>query len=102
LKTEEELWSEKERYNTLKLREATRGSVMVLPLKDLSSILVKSKVCKLQCRDFKLFINRFSAPTSRLLALLHRHHKRTIMHKMLVWWDRAIVVVRIGTMLIGV
>jgi hypothetical protein len=102
LKTEEELWNERERCSALELKEATRGSMMVLLLKDLSSILVSRKGCKLQRRDFKLLIDRFSTPTFSLLALHRRHHKRTTMHKMLVWWDRATVVVGMGTMLTGV
>jgi hypothetical protein len=86
----------------VELKEATRGSVMVLLLKDLSSILVSNKGCKLQRKDFKLLSDRFNAPTFSLLALHLRHRKRTTMHKMLVCWDRAIVVVRMGTMLTGV
>jgi hypothetical protein len=72
--------------------EATRDYVMVLLLKDLSSILASSKGYKLQSRDFKLLSDIFSAPPSRLLALHRRHHKGTIMHGILVLWDWAIVV----------
>jgi hypothetical protein len=86
----------------VELKKATRGSMMVLLLKDLSSILVSNKGCKLQRKDFKLLNDRFNAPTFSLLALHLRHRKRTTMHKMLVWWDRATVVVRMGTMLTGV
>jgi hypothetical protein len=71
-------------------------------LKDMSFILVSSKGCKLQRRDFNLLSVRFRAPTSRLLALHRRHHKETTTHRILVLWDHAIVVVRLGTMLIGV
>jgi hypothetical protein len=53
-------------------------------------------------QGFKLLDDRFSAPTSNLLALHHRHRRGTIMHKILVLWDRATVVVRMGTTLIGV
>jgi hypothetical protein len=63
---------------------------------------VDNQECKLQVKDFKLLSNRFSAPTSNLLALHRRHRRGTIMHKVLVLWDRAIVVVRVGTTLIGV
>jgi hypothetical protein len=73
---------------------------MVL-LKDLSSILVSSKGCKLHHRDFKLLNDRFSALTFSLLALHYYHYKRTTICKVLVWWDRATVVVRMGTMPIG-
>jgi hypothetical protein len=79
--------------------------MMVLFLKGMSSILVSrsnSPECKLVAKDFILLSDRFSAPTSRLLALHHRHHKGTTMHRILVLWDHATVVVRIGTMLIGV
>jgi hypothetical protein len=63
---------------------------------------VDNQECKLQVKDFKLLSNRFSAPTSNLLALHHHHRRGTIMHKVLVLWDRATVVVRVGTTLIGV
>jgi hypothetical protein len=75
---------------------------MVLPLKDLSSVQVSrsdSPECKLVLKDFNLLNDRFSAPTSRLLDLHHRHRKGTTMHKILVLWDHAIVVGRLGTML---
>jgi hypothetical protein len=105
LKTEEELWNKRERCSALDHKEATLDSVLVHHHKDLCSVLgsrVDSQECKLQVKDFKLLSNRFSAPTSNLLAL-HRHHRRgTIMHKILVLWDRATVVVRVGTTLIGV
>jgi hypothetical protein len=102
LNTEEELWNEKGRCSTLELKEAARGSVMVLLLKDMSFILVSAKGCKLQCRDSRLLSDRFSAPTFSLLTLHRRHHKGTTMHIILVFWDHVIVVVRLGTMLIGV
>jgi hypothetical protein len=73
--------------------------------KDLFSDLVSrvdSQECKLQVKDFKLLSERFSAPTSNLLALHHRHRKGTTMHIILVLWDHAIVTVRVGTTLIGV
>jgi hypothetical protein len=105
LKTEEELWNERERCSTLDHKEATLDSVLVHHPKDLCSILgsrVDSKECKLQVKDFNLLSDRFSAPTSNLLALHHRHRRGTIIHKIQVLWDRAIVVVRVGTILIGV
>jgi hypothetical protein len=105
LKTEEELWSERERCSTLDHKEATLDYVLVHHHKDLCSVLgsrVDSQECKLQVEDFKLLSDRFSAPTLNLLAL-HRHQRRgTIMHKILVLWNRAIVVVRVGTMPTGV
>jgi hypothetical protein len=80
METEEELWNEKERCSTLDRKEATLDSVLVHHHKDLFSDLV-SRVdipkCKLQVRDFKLLSDRFSAPTSNLLALHHRHLKGT-------------------------
>jgi hypothetical protein len=88
LKIEEKSWSAKGRCSALKLKEATRGSMMVLLWKDLSSVLVSSKGCKLQHRDSRLLSVKFSALTFNLLAL--------------VWWDRITVVVRMGTMPIGV
>jgi hypothetical protein len=102
LKTEEESWSAGGRYSALELKEATRSFVMVLSLKDLSSIRVSSKGCELQRGDFKPRSNRFNTPTFSLLALHHCHYKGTTMHKILVLWDHAIVVLRMGTMLIGV
>jgi hypothetical protein len=73
--------------------------------KALCSVLgsrVDSQECKLQVKDFKLLSDRFSAPTSNLLALHRCHRRGTIMHKILVLWDRAIVVVRVDITLIGV
>jgi hypothetical protein len=105
LKTEEELWNERERWSVLDNKEATLDSVLVHHHKDLFFDLcsrVDSQECKLQIKNFKLLSDRFSAPTSNLLALYCRHHRGTIMHKILVLWDRAIVMVRVGTTLIGV
>jgi hypothetical protein len=102
LKTEEELWSTKGRCSALELKEATRGSVRVHHLKDMSSILVSNEGCKLQHRDSRFLSVRFSAPTSTLLTL-HRHHrKETTMHRILVLWDHATIVAKLGSMLIGV
>jgi hypothetical protein len=105
LKTEEELWNERERYSALDHKGATLDSMLVHHHKDLFSDLV-SKVdsleCKLQVRDFKLLNDRFSAPISNLLALHCRHLKGTTMHRILVLWDHAIVAVRVDTTLIGV
>jgi hypothetical protein len=75
---------------------------MVLLHKDLSSVLVSSKGCKLQRKDSRLLSVRFSTPTFSLLALHRRHHKGTTIQRILVWWDRATVVIRMGTMSIGV
>jgi hypothetical protein len=105
LKTEEELWNERERCSALDHKRATLDSVLVHHHKDLFSDLVSrvdSLECKLQVMDFKLLNDRFSAPTSNLLALHHLHRKGTTMHRILVLWDHAIVAVRVGTMLIGV
>jgi hypothetical protein len=63
------------RGNTFELKEATRSSVMVIPLKDLPSVLVSrsdSPKRRLVVKDFKLLSGRFNTLTSRLLAL-HRH-----------------------------
>jgi hypothetical protein len=105
LKTEEELWNERERCSALDRKEATLYSVLVHHHKDLFSDLVSrldSQECKLQVKDFKLLSDKFSAPTFNLLTLHPCHHRGTIMHKILVLWDRATTVVRVGTMLIGV
>jgi hypothetical protein len=105
LKTEEELWNERERRSALDHKETTIDSVLVHHHKDLFSNLVSrvdSQECKLQVRDFKLLDDRFSAPTSNLLALHCRHLKGTTLHIILVLWDHAIVAIRVGTMLIGV
>jgi hypothetical protein len=105
MKTEEELWNERERCSALDHKEAILDSVLVHHHKDPCSVLgsrVDSQECKLQVKNFKLLSDRFSAPTSNLLALHRRHRSGTIMHKILVLWDRATVVVRVGTTLIGV
>jgi hypothetical protein len=105
LKTEGELWNERERCSTLDRKEATLGSVLVHPHEDLCSILcsrVDSQECKLWAKDFKCLNDRFSAPTSNLLVPHRRHRRGAIMHKTLVLWDRVLVVVRVGTTLIGV
>jgi hypothetical protein len=86
-------------------REATRGSMLILPRRDLISTQVSrldSPECKLWVKDFNLSSDRYNAPTSRLLALHHRHHKETVMHKILVLWDHATAVVRLGPMLTSV
>jgi hypothetical protein len=105
LKTEDELWNERERCSTLDRKKATLDSVLVHHHKDLFFDLcsrVDNQECKLQVKDFKLLSNRFSAPISNLLALHRCHRRGTIMHKILVLWNRATVVVRVGTTLIGV
>jgi hypothetical protein len=105
LKTEEELWNERERYSALDRKEATLDSVLIHHHKDLFSDLVSrvdNQECKLQVKDFKLLSDRFSAPTSNLLTLHRRHRRGTVVHKILVLWDCAIVVVRVGSTLIGV
>jgi hypothetical protein len=91
MKIEEESWSRKGRWSTLDLRRATRGSVLVLPCKDLISAQVSrldSPECKLWVKDFNLPSDRFNAPTSRLLALHSRHHKETAMLQL--WSDLAL------------
>jgi hypothetical protein len=77
------------------------GSSSQGPISDLVS-RVDNPECKLQVKDFKLFSDKFSAPTSNLLALHRRHLKGTTMYIILVLWDHAIVAVRVDTMLIGV
>jgi hypothetical protein len=61
-----------------------------------------SPECKLWVKDFRLCNDRFNTPIFSLLALHHHHHKGTVMHIILVLWDHATVVVKLGTMLIGV
>jgi hypothetical protein len=105
LKIEEELWNKKERCSALDYKAATVDSMLVHHHKDLFSDRVSrvdSPECKLQVRDFKLLNDRFSAPTSNLLALHRLHRKGTTMHRILVLWDHAIVAVRVDTTLIGV
>jgi hypothetical protein len=105
LKTEEESWSGKGRCNALDLRGATRGFVLVLPHRDLISTQVSrldSPECKLWVKDSKLRNVRFNALVFSLLALHYRHHKEIVMHRILVLWDCAKVMVRLGTMLIDV
>jgi hypothetical protein len=102
LKTEEELWNERERCSALDHKEATLDFVSVHHHKDLFSDLVSrvdNQECKLQVKDFNPLSDRFSAPTSNLLALHRRHCKGTTMHIILVLWDHAIVAVKVGTML---
>jgi hypothetical protein len=105
LKTEEELWNGRERCSALDHKGATLDSVLVHHHKDVFSDLVSradSLECKLQVRDFNLLNNRFSTPISTLLALHCRHLKGTTMRRILVLWDHAIVVMKVGTTLIGV
>jgi hypothetical protein len=102
LKIEGQLWSARGRCNTLEPKEATRSFMMVLLLKDPSFVLVNSKGCRLQHRDSRLPSIIYSTPTFSLLALHHRHYKGTTIHRILELWDHATVVVRLGTMLIGV
>jgi hypothetical protein len=105
LKTEGELWNERERCSALDRKEATLGSMLIHHHKDLCSVLcsrVDSQECKLRAKDFEHLNDRFSAPTSNLLVLHRRHHRGAIIHKTLVLWDRVSVVVRVGTTLIGV
>jgi NAD-dependent oxidoreductase involved in siderophore biosynthesis len=104
LKTEEESWSGKGRCSALDLRAATQGFALVLPRMDLIFTEVSrldSLECKLWVMDARLHSVRLNALIFSLLALQHRHHKETVMHRILVLWDRAIVVVRLGTMLIS-
>jgi hypothetical protein len=105
LKTEEELWNERERCSALDHKGAILDSMLVHHHKDLFFDLVSkvdSPECNLQVRDFNLLNDRSSAPTSNLLALHHRHLKGIAMHRILVLWDHAMVAVRVGTTLIGV
>jgi hypothetical protein len=79
--------------------------VLVLPRRDIISTQVSrldSLECKLWVKDARLRNVGFNALIFSLLALHRHHHKETVMHKILVLWDRATVVVRLGTMLIGV
>jgi hypothetical protein len=105
MKTKGELWNERGRCSAPDCKEATLGFVLVHHHEDLCSVLysrVDNQECKLWVKDFKRLSDRFSAPTSNLLVLHHRHRRGAIMHKTLVLWDRVLVVVMVGTMLIGV
>jgi hypothetical protein len=106
LKTEGELWNERERCSALDCKEATLGSVLVHCHEDMCSILcsrVHNQECKLRAKYFKRPRNdKFSAPNSSLLILHRRHRRGAIMYKTLVLWDHVSVVVRVGTTLIGV
>jgi hypothetical protein len=75
---------------------------MVFLLKDLFSVLVSNIGCRLQHRDFKLDSVRSSILIFSVLALHYRHCKGTTMHIIIVLWDHATIVVRLGIMLIGV
>jgi hypothetical protein len=79
--------------------------MLVLPRRDLIFAQVSrldSLECKLWVKDARLRSVRFNALIFTLLAQYHCHHKETVMHKILVLWDRDTVVVRLDTMLIGV
>jgi hypothetical protein len=105
LKTEGELWNERERCSALDRKEATLGSVLVHHHEGLCSVLcsrVDSQECKLRAKDFKRLSDKFSAPTSNLLILHRRHCRGAIMHKTLLLWECVSIMVRVGTMLIGV
>jgi hypothetical protein len=105
LKTEGELWNERERCSALDRKEATLGSVLVHHHEDLCSVRcsrVHSQECKPRAKDFKCLNDRFSAPTSNLLVPHRRQRRGALMRKTLVLWDHVSVVVRVGTMLIGV
>jgi hypothetical protein len=79
--------------------------VLVLPRRDIISAQVSildNLEWKLWVKDSRLRNIRFNALVFSLLALHHRHHKEIVMNKILVLWDRATVVDRLGTMLIDV
>jgi hypothetical protein len=61
-----------------------------------------SPECKLWIKDSRLRSVKFNTLVFNFLALHYRRHKEIVMHIILVLWDRATVVVRLGTMLIGV
>jgi hypothetical protein len=105
LKTEEESWSVKGKCSALDLRGARREFVLVLPCRDLTSAQVcrfDSPECKLWVKDFRLRSVRFNALVFSRLALHRCHRKGIVTHKILMLWDRATVVVKLGTMIIGV
>jgi hypothetical protein len=105
LKTEDESWNRKGRCSTLDLSGATRGIMLVLPCKDLIFSQVSrldSPECKLWVKDSRLRNVRFNALVFSLLAPHRRHHKEIVMLIILVLWDHATAVVRLGTMLINV
>jgi hypothetical protein len=79
--------------------------MLVLPRRDLISThvsILDSPECKLWVKDSRLHNIRFDALVFSLLALHRHHHKEIVMHRILVLWHRAIVVVRLVTMLIDV
>jgi hypothetical protein len=89
LKTEEELWNERERCSALDHKEATLDSMLVHHYKDLFSDLVSrvdSRECKLQVKDSRLRNGRFNATTSSLLALHHHYLRETMLDR--VPWHR--------------
>jgi hypothetical protein len=81
LKTEEESWTARGRCSALEPKEATRSSMMVLHLKDLSFVLVSSKGCDLQCKDSRLLSIRSRMLTFNPLTLHHHHHRKTMLGK---------------------
>jgi hypothetical protein len=98
LKTEEELWNERERCSALDHKEATLDFVLVHHHKDLFPDLVSrvdNQECKLQVKDFRLRNGRFNATTSSLLAL-HRHHLRETMLDRVSWHRDPISTVQNG------
>jgi hypothetical protein len=105
LKTEEELWNERERCNTLYRKEATLDSVLVHHHKDLFSDLVSrvdSQEWKLQVKDFRLRNGRFNPTTSCLLALHHHHLRETTLDRVPWHGDPVSTVGRTGISLTGV
>jgi hypothetical protein len=79
--------------------------VLDLHHRDLYSVLVSrvdNRGCKLHDKDFKFFSDRLSALTFRLLTLHHRHRKGTTKGRILVLWDHATTVIKMGTMPIDV
>jgi hypothetical protein len=63
---------------------------------------VDNRGCIQQDRDSTLLHDIFNALTSRLLALHDHHCQGTTKGRILVLWDLVTVVVRMGTMPIGV
>jgi hypothetical protein len=105
LKTEEELWHERERCSALDHKEATLDSVLVHHHKDLFSDLVSrvdSRECKLQVKDFRLRNGRFNATTFSLLTLHHHHFRETTLDRVPWHGDPVSTVGRMGISLTSV
>jgi hypothetical protein len=105
LENRREIMEQKRKMQRTGSQGSTLDSVLVHHHKDLFFDLVSrvdNPECKLQVRDFKLLSDRFSAPTSNLLAL-HCHHLRETTLDRVPWHvDSISTVGRMGISLTGV